>query len=355
MCSGYERANRVTIANRDITVVVQGPVQALPDREMEEGITARCLGSVRRHLPGAKIVLSTWPGQSLDGLDYDELRIGEDPGPTIIEEHRSDGRPEANNINLNRQLVSTREGLKRATTRYAMKLRSDNFLIGDAFKHLQQAFPMRVASFRFLDERVVVANTFTHNFSKGMPVVFFPCDFFYFGLTRDLLRLWDLPLFEDQMLQSAPPPPGLPLSAEQLLWLAALQKFDPEIRLDHLHHYTRELRRISDLCYANNLVVGDPDRIGLGLCERFMIKHTSKAWRSRAAVVSHGDWLRLYRRHCAPGFVIPDHERRQLRRLRIFRLLLGHGSLSPYRWLRGKLRAWKRARRLRRMLRRDRE
>jgi hypothetical protein len=66
------------IDNRDITVVVQGPVQALPDRDQDEGITQLCLRSVRELLPGARIILSTWDQQDLDGLDYDELVINTD-------------------------------------------------------------------------------------------------------------------------------------------------------------------------------------------------------------------------------------------------------------------------------------
>ncbi len=348
----------MTIANRDITVVVQGPVQALPEREMEEGSTARCLGSVRRHLPGAKIVLSTWPGQSLDGLDCDELLICKDPGSTVME-YRADGRPCV--ININRQIVSSCEGLKRATTRYAMKLRSDNFLIGDSFKRLQQAFPKRAASCRFLDERVVVANTLTIKFRRSLPIVFYACDFFYFGLTRDLLRLWDLPLFEDLpfdadclgMRQSASFP-GMPLSTEQVLWTTALQKFDPAIRLAHKYHATRTLQRISDLCYANNLVIDDPERIGLGLCGRHA-RETRQRWRSRIFAFHRCDWLHLYRRHCAPGFVIPDDDRRQFLRLRMLRLLLVRIQLPLwllYRWLERRWRELKRARRHRQARRR---
>lgn len=55
----------------DISVVVQGPVQSFQDREQEPGITQKCLESVRQHLPGSTLILSTWPGQELAGLDYD--------------------------------------------------------------------------------------------------------------------------------------------------------------------------------------------------------------------------------------------------------------------------------------------
>ncbi|QDO81994.1 hypothetical protein FM037_00605 [Shewanella psychropiezotolerans] len=48
----------------NITVVLHGPVQANPDRPMEPGITEKALLSIRKHLPGAHILLSTWEGQA---------------------------------------------------------------------------------------------------------------------------------------------------------------------------------------------------------------------------------------------------------------------------------------------------
>ncbi len=101
------------INNADISVVVQGPVQARDDRPMDEGITYRSLQSIRQYLPGAHIILSTWPDQNLQGLDYDELVICEDPGPNIYR-YLADGTP--GKLNNNRQIVSSREGLKRVKT-----------------------------------------------------------------------------------------------------------------------------------------------------------------------------------------------------------------------------------------------
>ena len=123
------------INNADITVVVQGPVVASPDRRMDEGITEKCLASIREHLPEAKILLSTWVGQPIEGLDYDELLLNEDPGSNVTE-YGVDGKPDASNNN--RQIVSSRNGLARVKTAYAMKLRSDNYLTGAQFKELQQ-------------------------------------------------------------------------------------------------------------------------------------------------------------------------------------------------------------------------
>ncbi|WP_428753321.1 WavE lipopolysaccharide synthesis family protein [Vibrio cionasavignyae] len=45
-----------------------------------KGITNQCLNSIRKHLPGATINLSTWVKQPTKKLDYDPLIESDDPG-----------------------------------------------------------------------------------------------------------------------------------------------------------------------------------------------------------------------------------------------------------------------------------
>ena len=297
------------ISNEDITVVAQGPIQALPDRDQDQGITHRSLASVREHLPGARLILSTWPDQDLSGLDYDELVISDDPGPNIIG-YRNDGSPRQENYN--RQIVSSLAGLRRVTTRYAMKLRADNYLTGDQFKRLQQAYPKRCASYRFLTERVVVNNTFTREYAKGQPVAFHACDFFYFGLTADVLAIWDLPLFEDYPFDPAGSGrlqhhgmPHFAPDATQHLWLRCLNKFlDQPLSLRHMTDVSGGLLEASRICYANNLVVGGPEDISLGLPSKFIGAARAASKGSQVTYLSYKGWQLLYRKYCDPDFAV---------------------------------------------------
>lgn len=287
----------------DITVVVQGPVQTFQDREQEVGITQKCLQSVRSLLPGAQIILSTWPNQELDGLDYDELVISQDPGPNIRNYHK-DGSPQY--YNNNRQIVSTLAGLKQVKTPYAIKLRSDNFLTGNQFVALQKQFPARGEAFRFLHERVVVSNVFTRRYAKGFQVAFHLSDFFYFGLTEDLLRIWDLELLEDLPRSQAESnhrgPGGFPIDCTQMFWLRTLQKFYPDLGLTGLLDNRAEVIEQSDLCYANNLVIGSPSDIGLGLCQKFSGNARIARTKGKCAQWQFFEWQDLYRKHCQHNF-----------------------------------------------------
>ncbi len=290
----------------DITVVVQGPVQSMPGRQQDEGITERCLKSVRQFLPGARSVLSTWENQDLAGLDYDELVINVDPGTNIIG-YRRNGEPRYENTN--RQIVSTMGGLRRVETRYAMKLRADNYLTGRGFLELQRQYGKRRDELCILKERVVITNTLMRRYYRGRRVAFFLSDFFDFGLTEDVMNIWDLPLLEDfpfdpdlqgaRQHRGAPAPPP---DVDQVLAERFINKHreEPLGLVDIFDRSGGKLRQ-SDVFFANNFVVATPDEIGLGLPLKFTEGRQAK-FSSKATCLASPEWRRLYRQFCDPAF-----------------------------------------------------
>jgi hypothetical protein len=292
--------------NKDITIVVQGPVQALPDRNQDESITRKCLNSVREHLPGAYLILSTWKDQDLDGLDYDELMICDDPGMNIVG-YAQDGSPRTENTN--RQIVSTVEGLRRVKTRFAAKLRSDNYLSGNGFKQLQESWTRRGEEMRFLEERVVVSNTFSRRYYRGWRVTYYVCDFFYFGLTRDLLGIWDMPHLEDVPYRpdqsgrvQHPAAPWPILDVDQMLTRQFLRaNYDCDIGIEHNYDTRFDARRRSDIFFANNFVIARPDQIDLELPSKFVTNRQAKQ-STQITYLSHQEWERMYRKYCDPSY-----------------------------------------------------
>ncbi|MFV0447193.1 MAG: WavE lipopolysaccharide synthesis family protein [Vibrio sp.] len=292
----------------DITVVVQGPVQTFSDRPQEPNITHKCLASIRQHLPGAHIILSTWPGQNLTGLDYDTLVISEDPGSNS-RNYNIHGEPQ--NYNNNRQIVSSCEGLKRVKTKYAVKLRSDNYLTGNGFVELQKKYNKRNSQHKYFNEYVVVCDVFTRKYAKGYPVAFHVSDFFYFGLTEDLLALWDLPWFEDfKPSKEIPLYEGFPdfvIDCTQALFLAALRKFNSTIKLKSLLDNSKGVLHLSDKIIANNLIVAPIDMIGLGLCQKFLGQARVSRTSGKIAHLQFFEWKKLHQAYCDPNLKIEHY------------------------------------------------
>ncbi|PMG05815.1 WavE lipopolysaccharide synthesis [Vibrio breoganii] len=282
----------------DISVVVQGPVQALSDRNQDEGITQVCLKSVRKYLPGATIILSTWHGQNLEGLDYDELVLCEDPGQNI-RQYNLKGEPHY--FNNNRQIVSTIEGLKKVKTKYAVKLRSDNYLKSNDFVEYQKRFRKYSEDYRFLKERVVVSDIFTRKIAKGLPVAFHISDFFYFGLTSDLILLWDLPLEKNFIATPEEPiDPSSPyhlVDCTQMFVLKFLQSLEFDINLKHLHDRSEGKIKISEKFIANNLVILGDSELKLGLPEKFKGKAKVHKFKGKCAHYQYYEWKLLYKKY----------------------------------------------------------
>ena len=101
-----------------ISFIVQGPVI-----NTEAITTIQVVDSIRFFYPSAEIILSTWENENTTGIGYDKIVINKDPGCF----QRNDGLL----INVNRQIVSTYEGLKVAENNFVVKLRTDTKIISN--------------------------------------------------------------------------------------------------------------------------------------------------------------------------------------------------------------------------------
>lgn len=228
------------ILNEHISVIIQGPIHH------QESLTKRVLESVRTHLPNAEVILSTWKGSDVLGLDCDVLLLNDDPGAIN------------GNNNVNRQIVSTRNGLQKASRHYAVKLRTDTLLTGTGFLEVFERDTERRDDFKVFQHKVVIPTLYTRNplhFSiyTGSSHFFHPSDIFQFGLTSDLSLLWDIPLATPNTVFKTVP--------EQYIWLCCLKAIIGDIHYLHLPLFTR--LKVHQIALANNFVVETPTNLGI--------------------------------------------------------------------------------------------
>lgn len=182
------------IDDKELTVVVQGYADL-----QSTGPTIR---SIRKHMPNAHIILSTWKDCEVAGLDVDELILNEDPGC-----YRCNIRPEHQITNNgNRQLLSTQRGLEKVKRPYVLKLRTDLMLLGDDILYYMNSFPKRDDNYPLFDQRVIIGELFTrrnfHFHANGqwncVPKPFHPSDWFLLGRTQDVQSYFlDTPLMPE--------------------------------------------------------------------------------------------------------------------------------------------------------------
>ena len=283
------------IDTKDISVVVQGAV--------DKAITPLCLASVREHLPDAEIILSTWEGTKVNGFSYDGLIENPDPGAFPCDKLQ---KSVMNNIN--RQIVSTYNGLLRCTRRYALKLRSDFYIERPDFLYYFGKYTEYDPEYRFVKERVVGCSVYSRNpRSHIYPLVmpYCPSDFFFFGLREDLLNLFDRELIDDpdeKLFFERYPEYCKYLNyrealcqymPEQSIWIGFLKKHIQDIDCICRDHITKNNIVLTEKSFANNLVFCSADQLGIGT---YKVGLFQKGIPENC--LTHQDWRDIYSFYC---------------------------------------------------------
>jgi len=311
------------IDSKDISIVVQGAI--------EKENTLHCLKSVMEYLPGAEIILSTWKGSEIKGLPCDILIENDDPGAVIAS-------PKFNYLNnINRQLVSTVEGLKKCNKKFAMKIRSDNVLTSANFLDYFNKFPARCDKFKLFQSRAIVATLFSRKFF-GIPTPFRISDWFMFGLAEDIKKFYFniTPIIEpafsnyfadDRLLELK----GYPspyhyhqYTTEQYYPLNCFQKFFPEIKMKDLADFNEENITQSDICLANNFIFLEYKQHGI-----YTNKDKWNKWSLDEANSPDEHWdgfwrhyifQKEYKKYCDSAYRLPLFDYRDLKRKFLNRL-----------------------------------
>lgn len=231
----------VRIEHSEISFVVQGPI-------VES--TKHILEQVRKVFQDAEIILSTWKGSDTVGLDFDILVENDDPGTVRGWSIDFPG----SYYNVDRQIVSSYNGIKRAKSKYVVKMRSDLVILNDSFLDYYGLLPVKFG-YSFTKEKILITDVYTGSPTKNkkVPHCFHPGDWFFFGLKEDLESFFDLSLagreiaqyflerteknpdFKDLLCRYHP---------EQYLMLCNLQKVDPSVELEYPHYITARLYTI---------------------------------------------------------------------------------------------------------------
>ena len=245
------------INSEEISVVVQGPVN--------RKYTYQSLKSIRKYLPNAEIILSTWENSDITFLDglFDTVVFNKDPNtvlPKGVFCH-----------NVNRMVVSTNEGIKKANRKYILKIRSDIVLDNLNFLLIFDKFNVRSDEYKLFEHKILASTLFSKIYSrfnkKRKYVPFHISDWWFFGLASDIKNfllsseLVDEPYFsnyfkEDENISKDRPYKNIywKFAPEQYIGYSCFSKYFDDIRMIDCSDVNKEIVRKSDLCLINNFV-----------------------------------------------------------------------------------------------------
>ena len=284
----------------EVSLVFQGPILNANYNPNQGHFTHECLAAARRVMPKAEIILSTWEGVNVEGLDCDELVLSKDPGFLRLDSGWT--------TNVNRQIVSTRKGLAKASRPFAAKIRTDTILTGADFLKIPRVAAERLSEWSIFSERILISEKFSRN-PLLSPLLHCPSDVFQFGKTNDLIQLWDSPLVDAatyQLWNKDDPKPFLtPFSEktyytnyykifcsryyhEQYIWLQCCRRQHPEVHLNYPWEADPEQIQISESLLTANFKISRCEEVGIRLPKRLAVEsealskgcYTSREWDS---------------------------------------------------------------------------
>lgn len=278
---------------RNISVVVQGPLDQVPPEGPVHRQAARVLASVRLHLPGSELILSTWRGSDCQGLDCDILVENEDPGTIHFP-------PVAEMRNLKRLIVSTRNGISRASRPFLLKLRTDTMLHGDGFTRFWGLHPARSEAYRFLKDRVVNCNIVAQSPHRHPGALPHPSDWAFFGRREDVAALLDTPLPDPEDLLRRHGASSAPsMTPEGYIWGEFLRRFLPS--LDYITCCEETVATLEHAMVNNFALV---------TLRQFQLESLKYPYRDASRLgrefnsYTVNEWKRLYNRHCGGDLTI---------------------------------------------------
>lgn len=275
----------------DITIVFQGAFKPYVTEGKESFV--QNVRTIRRVLPGAKIIISTWKGTEIPpGISSKNILFLDDPGP-LAPLKLTDAKVN----NVNRQLVSTQAGLAAVTTPYAVKLRTDCYLEHAGFLDYFTAQRKRDGG----RERIVTTSFFTLDPTVFERIPYHLSDWFQFGPTELLRSYWSAPPMsaEDARFYECHPHAEHStfferkfrsrFAVEQYICMHysalrgyACPRFLNDVSNDVMKDYYRFL--------ANEIMVLDPWQAGL-VCQKY--SWVGGSLFQRLNNLMHIDWLRI--------------------------------------------------------------
>jgi hypothetical protein len=286
------------IDSSEISIVIQGRFIAEGEGSVDVAETNHVVDTWRHLLPDAQIIVSTWEQPQHVSSAVDAIVISQDPGVTV---------PKcAINLlnNVGRQILSTKAGLKKADRQFAIKTRTDIKPLGTGFISLFLEERPRHSGYQLFDMPVVTC-TFCTLDPKMTRMSMHVSDIFHFGMTPDLLKLWDIPVPPALSVDSLKHDYGFDhfgmivkaadclLRPEQYIFLKLIQITRPEIQLIHSFDENLQARREGECYLFNNFTVRPAEDVGVRLPARMtrqsMMKKIYSMKKIRASETLYGN------------------------------------------------------------------
>ena len=314
------------IESQDISIIVQGAINTVE--------TKKCIKSIRKYLPDAEIILSTWENEPTENLDYDIIVLNTEPSSILIDSYKS----KKIYNNLNKQLISTQNGLKQATKKYTLKIRSDLIIEKPTFLEFFDNYPKRIERYKLFEHKVIIPMLLTrYNYNKNkMP--FHISDWWFFGLTNDIkkyfekTKLVEEPNFtnyfaNEENKYKKNPYGKIPhkFAPEQYFGYSCFARNFDDIYMEDASDYSEELMEKYRKCLLNNFIILDFKHSGIYLNKYLFSKNEKLIGDQYIDLYNPYRYQKDYKEICDNEFLITEtpilEDKKTYSKMRIYKKL----------------------------------
>lgn len=275
------------INSKWVSVVIQG--------QTTEDLLPQCVDLLRQSLPDSEIILSTWNGSNVSGIEnIDKIIFSPDPGTFCADEIVGTLN------NVNRQIVSTQAGVDAAARPYILKTRTDILIHNAGFLSYFEKYDAIPSN--YFRNRLLICNYYTRN-PRIFNTCFHPSDWILFGRAEDIRTYYEnIPLMtveDGEWFRHHPKVSTFftnyvcRFTPEQHMFLSFLRKYNnPEC--DNYYDHCPRLVAETERAFAECFVVLDYQKqLSITFSKynpnRYLEKHTT---------IAHWQWRALYQYYC---------------------------------------------------------
>ncbi len=276
------------IDSKDISIIVQGQLF-----KSEQSSTLDVLLSIRKYYPNAEVILSTWSGSEISSQHQalcDQIVLSDDPG---------DGTYGKTPLNINRQIISSRAGLEKATRSYAIKTRTDLIFTSNTLSQFMGLNLERSPEFSLGHSHICVADFSTRSHISGLKVPFWVCDFIYAAKREDVINVFDVKLYQKHDFAyylNNPKPEYMyrqsdvfQYTPETYLAFNYLQQ-GREIPFENSYDNPPEVIKLYEDLLVNNFIVLGRKQLGISSLKYSLPIHPPRR------ILTYSKWLKCYRK-----------------------------------------------------------
>ena len=288
---------------KDLSILIQGPFF-----EFENFNSNNNIEILKKVFPESDIIISTWENESrFSKNEKHKIIFNKDPG-FVRDQHLNSA---TSGSNILRQITSVKNGLKEIKSKYTLKIRSDCYFNSNKILNLNLSKFLKNKKYSFLKERIITSSVGSLN-QLETKILYHYSDWFNFGLTEDLNKLWTNVIIEDDDINFFSrffmekrniygKDWDLKYTAEQFIYYKSISH-NLNNELIHAHDFSKNKLVEAENYLINNFYLVDPDDVGFvfpkydeKINKKLKINNTNI--RSKELVFlsyNNDEWLKLY-------------------------------------------------------------